>query len=197
MIKVKTYLPIFSGYYNNSMWDQDENENFELQNINDERENNGKKPIEWDEMEFNYSAFYEESSKKITVSVESLLCDFVEKIEFEGLVSPKFYNYSNDSINVSIFPKKTEIMEYLDQNNDDFEHYLKDNYTSYDGFISFKPNNVAEFMDGAPLEDEHKLGSILNFIANNEEIDEYAVYDEIIDTPMIFCSNYQELIDKQ
>lgn len=197
MIKVKTYLPIFSGYYGNSMWDQDENENFELQNINDERENNGKKPIEWDEMEFNYSAFYEELSEKITVSVESLLCDFVEKIEFEGLISPKFYNYSNDSINVSIFPKKTEIMEYLDQNNDDFEHYLKDNYTSYDGFISFKPNNVAEFMDGAPLEDEHKLGSILNFIANNEEIDEYAVYDEIIDTPMIFCSNYQELIDKQ
>jgi hypothetical protein len=195
MIKVKTYLPIFSGYYGNPTWEQDEYS--ELQNINDERENNGKKPIEFDEMEFNYSAFYEELSEKITVSVESLLCDFVEKIEFEGLVSPKFYNYSNDSINVSTFPKKTEIMEYLDQNNDDFEHYLKDNYTSYDGFISFKPNNVAEFMEGRPLEDEHKLGSILSFISDSQEINEYTVYDEMGDIPIIFCSNFQELIDKE
>jgi hypothetical protein len=47
------------------------------------------------------------------------------------------------------------------------------------------------------LEDEHKLGSILSFISDSQEINEYTVYDEMGDIPIIFCSNFQELIDKE
>lgn len=187
--KVKTFLPIFTGFYGNPYFDSDWKEEAELDYINELRRDRGLKEIGYDDLEVDYQTYYKETSIKIINEVERHLSDYVESITFEKLVSPKYYNYTNDSINCEIVPKKEVIISYLLNNELQFIEYLKDNYKSRDGFISYYDYDIVEFMKDEPLEDEHKLGSILNFIAQNEEIDESTLDIEAY----ITITNFEEL----
>lgn len=187
--KVKTFLPIFTGFYDNPIFGTDFLEEVELNYINVLRINKGLKEIDYDDLEVDYQTYYKETSIKIINEVERHLSDYVESITFEKLVSPKYYNYTNDSIDCEIVPKKEVIISYLLNNELQFIEYLKDNYKSRDGFISYYDYDIVEFMKDEPLEDEHKLGSILNFIAQNEEIDESTLDIEAY----ITITNFEEL----
>ena len=192
-MKTETFLPIFTGFYSNSIWEADEQS--EIDYINDQRSENNLNPIEWDEVNFEYSEYETTIAEKITDAVESLLTDYVRSIKFEKVVSPNYYNFSNDSINCVIDPKRKEIKNYLKENSEAFEKYLKDQHTSRDGFISFQENTTVKFMENDPLNDSYKLGCILNFIAENEGISEFDIYNEIVDFPMLRSSNYEQLIN--
>lgn len=196
---IETFLPIFSGYYSNSYWDTSQQEEDELNEVNQQREAKGWKEVTWNELKFNYQEHQEELSKAITDAVEELMEEYVESITFQKLVSPKFYNFTNDSINVEIVPKVEAIENYLKDNAENFEKYLKEKYTSRDGFSSSYPNNNKEYMQGNPLEDKHKLGSILDFIAQNDEITEYEVNCKVSDNGegYIYCENMEFLTENE
>lgn len=196
---IETFLPIFSGYYSNDYWNTDNQENDELQTINQEREAKGWKEVTWNDLKFDYQQHQEELSKAITTAVEELMEDYIESITFQKLVSPKFYNFTNDSISVEIVPRVEVISTYLKDNAENFEKYLKEKYTSRDGFTSSYPNNTKEYMEGNPLEDKHKLGSILDFIAQNDEITEYEVNCKVSDNGKgyIYCQNYDFLTENE
>lgn len=70
----------------------------------------------------------------------------VTDLDFVGIDSPRFYNYSTDRIilDVEVDLKKLEDFCFKD-NADDFNKYLEDNFTSYDGFHSFVKNNRLAF----------------------------------------------------
>ena len=70
----------------------------------------------------------------------------VTDLDFVGIDSPRFYNYSTDRIilDVEVDLKKLEDFCFKD-NADDFNKYLEDNFTSYDGFHSFVKNNRLGF----------------------------------------------------
>lgn len=70
----------------------------------------------------------------------------VTDLDFVGIDSPRFYNYSTDRIilDVEVDLKKLEDFCFTD-NADDFNKYLEDNFTSYDGFHSFVKNNRLAF----------------------------------------------------
>jgi len=187
--KVKTFLPIFTGFYNNPYFDSDWKEKSELNYINELREDKGLKEVDYDDLKVDYETYFKETSIEIVEQVEKHLSDYVESIAFEKLVSPKYYNYTNDSIDCIIVPKKEAIISYLLNNEIQFMEYLKENYKSREGFISSYDYGVTEFMRDEPLEHKHKLGSILNFIAENEEIDESYLDIETY----ITITNFEEL----
>jgi hypothetical protein len=155
-MKVKTYLPLFSGFYN-SYWDdisfEGEEEYFDLPNDK-----------EFWEL-FDWNKYYNHIAKEMCNEVQYLLSDFVSNIEFECIISPKYYNFENDSINCEITFDESKVMQYLNDNHEKFSEYVKYNYTSRDGFITFHSNNPQDWMQDW---DEHKVGSILNFICENE-----------------------------
>ena len=100
---------------------------------------------------------------------------FVSDIDYQKINSPKYYNFANDSIYVAIKlndEKITNIINYLNENREEFSEYLKGKYTSGDGFISSYSNDVNDWLNPESLEHSHKLGSILDFILANEEFDE-------------------------
>ena len=70
----------------------------------------------------------------------------ITAIEYKGLYSPKYYNFETDKlelvIDCDIEALKTDCFK---DNCGDFDLYLYENFTSYDGFISFIPNNLKEF----------------------------------------------------
>lgn len=62
------------------------------------------------------------------------------------LKSPKYYNFETDKLVVKIEFNKRALEEWcLKSKPDKFNEYLKENYSSRSGFISFTPDNIGEF----------------------------------------------------
>lgn len=161
-MKTKTYLPLFSGFYG-SHWDEPdfygEEEIFDIPN-----DTTYDDFVDWD-------AYHNHIAKEMCNEVECLLSDFVTNIEFESIRSPKYYNFENDSINCEIEFNDKAIEQYIQDNFSLFKDYIKLMYTSRDGFISSYSNDATEWLEDWK-EDQHKVGSILEFICTNEGYEE-------------------------
>lgn len=203
--KVSTWLPGFTGFYG-SLWD-DGQEDMEIENINDIRKGKGLPPIDYDACEWDYQTWHNTLAKDITGIIAGYLRDngFISGFEFEGLQSPREYNFTNDSINVTfLLSKENEkaITDYLHTNKDAFEKYLEGKYTSRSGFISSYSNSVGVWLGDEYLTHEHKLGAVLNFILEHhleteENIDniDMWLYEQTSDSNYINATNYNELVE--
>jgi len=120
---------------------------------------------------------------KKTQAIEKQLTEFNIKVNYQSISSPKYYNFSNDGINVeyTITNKSYgQLQDYLIDNLDAFEAYLKDNYTCRDGFIPSHDNTPKSWLLPIDKMDkpEHKFGAILEFYLLNEE---YTINDLIME----------------
>ena len=170
-MKTETYLPIFKGFYG-SIFEPDETN--EIDHINELRSEKELPEINYDDCDFNYKSYYQDVSEYLVNEVESELSEYVESIEFQKLQSPQFYNFENDIIHVIIKPKPDAIINYIKTYNKEWEKYLLDNYKSYDGFISHYDcfPHSEDWNDYSIINGKHQLGSALNFIAENEGIND-------------------------
>lgn len=185
-MKFKTFLPCFSGFYG-TIWGV--SDDFAYQ-IKDELSELGYDVEDKDASDFydawDYIDFDDRESdiiKEYTEYIASVLVNMglVQWVKLEKIVSPRQYNFRNDSANVIMFLTDTNIANikrYLKEHWEDFQTYLKDNYTSCDGFISFHSTDPFIWYDEF-MNDEHKLGSVLQFILSNEynEIEYEGYYD--------------------
>jgi hypothetical protein len=161
-MKTKTYLPLFSGFYNSHWDDIDFDGEEEYFNIPEDKD--FWEFVDWDK-------YHNHIAKEMCNEVQYLLSDFVSDIEFEKIVSPKYYNFSDDSINCEITFDEEKVTDYLINNFEEFSKYIRDNYTSRDGFISSYENNASEWLHEWQ-DDSHKVGSVLQFICENEQMEE-------------------------
>jgi hypothetical protein len=174
----QTYLPVFPGFYG-TYFEIDESN--EMDQINTERAFNNLDPLDFEDLDFDYEGYKNDVCKASIRYIENLLSDLniVKKIEFEKLYSPREYNFENDSIYVEIefFPEN--LSKYINEHFDSFKKYIKDRYTSYDGFLSYHSNDAEDWKYDTENFTEfsgfHKLGSCLEFVClnyYNENIDE-------------------------
>jgi hypothetical protein len=196
---VPTWLPVFSGFYENIYWE--ENMDMEAEYFRDERGYKGDGSYKQELWRFfDYQKWHKDIAERFTHLLAKQLSGFVKEIKFEEVRSPKEYNFYNDAINVLITPRVNKIRDFVYANKEAFDKYLHDRYTSYDGFMSFYANNfdawemyTSSFKD---LTDDHYLGSILQFICTQLEITESSLYEDVREG---MCeSEYfeQELYDK-
>lgn len=174
--KFETYLPVFSGFYN-TFWEYDE----------DQREYE------------NSEVDYEKYQKDIVIGICRTLPDYlscVNSIELQEIISPREYNFANDSANVIINVDVTELRNLIFENEEYFREYIKDHYTSYDGFISHHSNSFEDWTVETERftnfkEDSHKLGSLLTalFYLDGEEESDFA--ERVKELNGIYESNYE------
>lgn len=176
--EIKTFLPVFNGFYG-SIWEDYLTSDGEAEHY--------KLDENFDFLSYvDYNKYFNNLSNQFCNILESELKEFIHSIKFEELISPKFYNYTNDSINCIINPNTEKIKEYIFNNKEQFSKFLKEKYTSRDGFYSSHSNNFEEWAELTNnFEDlnsnSHYLGSILNFIAENEGITEECLIYGVID----------------
>ncbi len=194
---MKTQLPIFKGYYGEPFTENIEDN--EIDYINELRVENNKKPLDFDDFNFDYKTYFNDLSESLCYKVWNILEDFIKEIKFIKLHSPKYYNFENDKIICDIKPNKKMIKNYIKNNYKNWSKYLKDNFTSYDGFFSFYSNdenhedwNINNILNNK--EDNHKLEYILDFIAINEGISENEIYED--NEVYLSVENYNELIER-
>jgi len=187
-MKIETFLPVFPGFYG-SIFDADSD-------IEDFLYEEGAK---WEQLEFDNEEYQNDVSEAACSELEYSLSDFVSSIKFQSLQSPKYYNFSNDSINCEIVLLKCDIKaikDYVFKYSGEFKQYLKDRYTSRSGFMSFHSNNFEDWCEYTQTftnykDNAHYLGAVLEFICQNEEIDQehlyYGIRDQGISGEM-YCS---------
>jgi len=198
-MKVQTWLPVFSGFYN-TIWEPDTEK--EIEWINEQRATKGFAPVKYNDCEWDNQDYEQRIAEAVTRHIGKTLVEkgFIKSFEFERLVSPREYNFMNDKIYVTfnlIKSNKVAILNYLNEHSAQFANHIKETYTSRSGFISSYPNVPSEFMEGKPLEHEHKLGAILNFILSNENEDfEFHIYEDVTgNNEGIQASNYENLVN--
>jgi len=189
---IDTWLPLFRGFYN-TIWDGDA----ELTEYCNEYN------VDSDDVEVDWHRFRRDVATTLVKEMEQDLIGMglIESMVFQKIISPRYYNYDNDSIDVSIVPNVDAISKYIVSNINEFDAYVKKRYTSYDGFTSFRFNSAVEWahdtIDFTMLDkDGHTLGCLLDFILTNEEIEDDD-YLSRVDENMYFdeyCEvNYTEL----
>ena len=192
---VQTYAPIFSGFYG-SYWDEPdfygESEHFGLP----------KDFPFWDYL--NWADYKNALSKAFCYEIESAMSEWIERIDYESLSSPKYYNFTNDSINCTIRPKKKAIQEYIYANKAEFAKYLEDHLKSRDGFISSHSHSFYDWEEDTKkflhFDKKHdnqgfNLGFVLDFIAENEEITSEIFYDVEVYISEFFTEEFYKFAD--
>jgi len=165
MIKIDTWLPQFGGFYESEYTEilYDEDEYFGFSEIY-------KLPPDKDFHDFvEIDLYYNNIGVFLCKATQDALSDFIKSIQHQCIVSPKFYNFENDSINCEMEFDENLVLDYLLENSIAFEKYIFDRYSSRDGFTSFYSNNSANWLRIEDW-DKHHVGSIFEFILENESI---------------------------
>lgn len=129
-MKFQIYLPVFSGFYN-TIW-QPSLEDYESEN-NYEFERDYR---------FDNRGYEDDVAKRLCALFAKEFPKFIKSIEFEEVWSPKEYNFKNDSINCTMQLKINALRDYVRAHPIAFDEYLKQHFTSCDGFISFYSNDA-------------------------------------------------------
>ena len=117
--------------------------------------------------------------------------DYIESIKYQKTNSPRFYNYSTDYIDITI---KIDIdrLVFDFATTEGAAKYIKEKYSCRSGFISHYDNDISTWIKNLDDNLEHKIGSMLNFIVNIDELDIYSdVFDDI--SPYVYI-NIDKLI---
>ena len=202
LITVGSWLPLFVGFYNTISGGETKMQEYDFEDLQeqvDEKldENADKITIDSDNIWKYFDQEGEAGRDYAEKFTDEFFREFKEKlaeigvmnVEFEELISPKQYNYSNDSINAKFTLDVEKFKNWYGQERqtEEFEQMLKDDYTSYDGFMSFySSENDSSWNPDEVATDSHKLGKIIEHYLRNEnrylEIEFYAMeyfnYDE-------------------
>lgn len=198
--QVKTFLPVFPGFYYTIFEPQEYNE---MDYINELRTEKGLTEAPWEAFKFDYSDYRERVAKGCVNFIEDRLNEVFENkitIVYEVISSPREYNFHTDAIHITIKATqkfRRELTKYLKANYEAFRLYIKDNYTSRDGFMSFYSNYAHDWIADMPNRmdtNAHILGALLEFVCQNEDINHDDMYMDICGDTYIQCSNYSELV---
>jgi hypothetical protein len=172
---IETWLPLFKGFYG-TIWDGD-SELGEFCDSND---------VDSDNVSINWLGYRQEIATVLTDKIGEKLISLglIESMKFQHVSSPQYYNFTNDSIDVEIVVKAENIAAYIYKEMEAFDAYLKERYTSRDGFISHYSNNALEWSENTQgfIElggNHHTLGALLDFILINKELTEHDFYEDV------------------
>lgn len=133
-ITIETTVPLFDGFYN-SVYEFEEERILEGTNL------------KYDELLIDYEGYVNAIGKEYTAQICDLLKEheYISNYEYEKVVSPKYYNYSTDSIYCKIefsMYNIAKIKNWLKENWKVFEKTIKEKFTSCSGFHSFYSNSA-------------------------------------------------------
>jgi hypothetical protein len=130
---------------------------------------------EWvrDNIEYDYKEYESNVARHYIYAVEDALKEYLPsfRAEYKEVDSPQYYNFTTDRVVgvCNLEEIREEIKAYINKNFDAFRKWIKDNHSSYDGFISYYSNNVYDWDLDGDL-DHNELMSIFGFILTNEKV---------------------------
>ena len=167
-MKVYIELPFFPGFYESDLENGDTSYwaiKAELEYYQNEYAYNNPdeqaiySQLTEDDLDFNYEDYEKDVRDAWVESFRSRVPDFVLSVEDAKMVSPKYYNYDTDRVYADVELRDDwmdAVREFMVENADWLRKRIEDDWTSYDGFMSFMSNN---FDDLSHDEDEDYWGA--------------------------------------
>jgi len=109
-------------------------------------------PTDTDSLDVDFSYDYKAYQLDVCKAYAEALAEYLSEhdlasdIQFADMTSPTYYNYSTDRLFVKGIFNINKIQGILYTNQEKFQKYLSNNYTSGAGFISFIENDISQFM---------------------------------------------------
>lgn len=134
-------LQSFVGFYD-SIWSPDDDIYYEC------IEENLKEDVDFT---FDYKQYQDDICKAYTEVWEFWMQEFISEdieLEFVEVVSPRYYNFENDSCCVKIRltqAAEDAIIAKIGKHRDQIAKWIKENHTSYDGFSSNLSNDIEQW----------------------------------------------------
>ena len=168
----ETFCPLFPGFYGTVFeYDGEESDIYEY-NRRHEVE------LDWDGFKWDYADYHNRVSKAFVNRLETELNQFLPvKIEMQELVSPREYNFANDSINVKVELNLKQLIGLIKARKEQAAEYFKNKYTSCSGFISFHSPNIENWLSADYIleKKEHRIGALMDCLCSIE-IDQDDIY---------------------
>lgn len=134
---------IFDGFYNSPLYNSDTL--YWIEEM-DREEGYLTKNQEYD---INFDDYKQDVAEKAVIKLEEFINpadNIIHSMKYRGINSPQYYNYRTDRLLIDMDVNINSLKIYCFKTyKDNFNQYLKDNFTSYDGFISFVENNLYTF----------------------------------------------------
>jgi hypothetical protein len=163
-MKIETYCPLFPGFYNTMFEPCEENE---IYSHNQENSTD----LSYDDFEWDYSDYQDRVASAFVSSFEREFKDIMPGIDikFQKVVSPREYNFRNDSINIEVNMNFNNFMVIVNENKENIREYIRQNYTSRDGFISWHSNDVEDWCNPEYIKEnlEHRIGALMEALAQH------------------------------
>jgi hypothetical protein len=156
---------------------------------------------------FNDSKYMEDWNKCVLSYVEDVvlesLRDIGQNVVFtaRGYWSPREYNFSHDVSNFDIEAEDFNKLVKYCENHKNFPKYLKENFSSYDGFTSFTANNLSEWKEDIESDSTTAYGAAISFIINevyqgNIKNESYSVFDDMYISEYIKYTEYDKFVEE-
>jgi len=176
MKTIKTYLPVFSGFYGTLF---EEVIDSEIDYILE-----GDESFTMDNIEFDFKQFREDIAQRcVDIFEDALNRELGTKVAviFESICSPRQYNFGNDSIDVAMIISEEDfnwILNVIKTNAEEIQEELVERYSSRDGFYSHHSTDLNDWL--VDLENAHKFGAMLDILCNVLDIvDEEEMVDRV------------------
>jgi len=179
MKTIKSYLPVFQGYYS-TIFSSDMAEEAFLEN----------EDLTFDEVDFDYTDYEHRVAEACISSVynflkhEGLSMDII----FEKVYSPREYNFENDTIYCTYKVSENtfeDLINYCEDNFSEFKDFLEEKYSSRSGFSSFfsiEPRKwFTEYLNDGNDKFERAFAGVIEFILLNEGYTVDDMLDDVSD----------------
>lgn len=93
-------------------------------------------------------------------------------IEAGEIYSPKYYNFDTDNIELNVDFDKYKLLIFAQSEKENFNTFLKENYSSYDGFHSFTANNFKDWENEYLNDENTAVGALLTYIFKDTDYQE-------------------------
>jgi hypothetical protein len=136
----------------------------------------------WDNFDNNKykTKLFKLSNEYLIDNIKQQLTDLnigILDIECIGIHSPKYYNFSTDSLNYDLSVSDNfnhiliDIINNLDDNDtNSLSKFLKDNFTSRDGFMSFTDNNITDLINSINDFEDREISAFLTWYLKGKDI---------------------------
>ena len=200
-MKVNIELPFFPGFYESDLENSDTPYwaiKEELQYYREECDTPCKELTE-DDLDFDYKGYEEEVRNAWVDGFRERMPEIVSSLEGVEMTSPRYYNFETDRLWADVELRDDwmdEMRHFIASNYDWLKERIHEDWTSYDGFMSFMENDVDKWEEHLFREQDGRYISTMighMMYRENKEIRNDLVMDALED---VYAGSYVFLTDE-
>jgi len=170
-------IPFFPGFYETGLMDSDTSywaikEELEYLQRDCREEHPEYKILTEDDLDFRYSDYRSDVAEAFLEAWENSAPGIVSSAENPTIDSPHRYNFRNDELfaDVELRDDWKDVMRaFIKENYKWLKERIKEDWTSYDGFMSFMKNDIDEWDEHLfENEDERYISTMLAYMMYQE-----------------------------